>query len=359
MKVAIVHDDLVQWGGAERVLLGICEIFPNAPIYTSVYDKTNSLLLQKFGTKKIITSFLQKIPGWRNFYKALLPLYPIAFEQFSFDKYDLVISHTTRFAKAVISKPQTLHLSYCHTPPRFLWHLSSEIYPKLDFLLNNLRIYDQISSRRVDFYIAGSKNAQKRIKKIYRRDSKVLYPFVDLDRFKNVETFDGGYFLVVSRLNKYKKVNLAIEACVKLGLSLKVIGIGPELRNLQVSADRHQNVEMLGSADEELLVKVLAGCRALIVPGEEDFGLVSLEAQVLGKPVIAYNQGGSCEALVDSKTGILFSKQNILSIKDAINKLSKARIDPQACKKNAERFNKEKFKADFKQIVAQVGYTIN
>src|SRR3989338_5581154 len=168
MRVAIVHDDLVQWGGAERVLLGISEIYPDAPIYTSVFDRTNSTLLQNFGTKKIIASFLQNIPGWKSLYKTLLPLYPLAFEQFDFSDFDLVISHTTRFAKSIITKPKTKHVCFCHTPPRFLWHFSGLGNMGLgEILMTKLRIYDQVTARRVDYFIAGSENARKRIKKVY------------------------------------------------------------------------------------------------------------------------------------------------------------------------------------------------
>ena len=340
MKVAIVHDDLVQWGGAERVLLGLCEIFPNSPIFTSVFDRTNKELVKKFGDKKITTSFLQKIPGWKKIYKPLLPFYPIAFEQFNFDKYDLVISHTTRFAKAIITKPKTIHISFVHTPPRFLWHFPKrEDFGVGEILLTQMRVFDQISSKRVDYFLAGSKNAQKRIRKIYGRESKIVYPFIDLERFKNIETFDGGYFLVISRGNKYKKLDLAIKACSELGVPLKIIG--------------EQDI-----LSDEMVVKVLAGCSALIIPGIEDFGLVSLEAQALGKPIIAFAQGGNLETVIAEKTGIFFEEQNIESLKGAIARLNKAKIDPSFCKENAQKFSYVKFKYNFVQVLDSLGYTI-
>lgn len=338
MKVAIVHDDLVQWGGAERVLAGICEIFPQAPIYTSVFDRTNIFLNKAFGSKKVITSFLQKIPGWKNFYKALLPLYPIAFEQFSFDGYDLVISNTTRFAKAIITKPHTFHICYCHTPPRFLWHLSGERnYGLGELLMTKLRIYDQISSRRVDYFLAGSENAKKRIKKIYKVDAKVVYPFVDLDRFKQVETFDGGYFLSIGRPNKYKRVDLARQACQSLGVELKIIS---------------------GGLDDDIVVKIIAGCKALIIAGEEDFGLASLEAQALGKPVVAFAKGGNLETVIDGTSGILFKQQTVESLTEALGQINKIKFDPAKCRANAERFSKSIFMKQFSQILARLGYTI-
>lgn len=354
MKVAIVHDDLVQWGGAERVLMGICEIFPDAPIYTSVFAKNNKLLLQSFGSKKVITSFLQKIPGWKTLYKSLLPLYPIAFEQFNFDQFDLVISHTTRFAKSIISKPKTFHISFVHTPPRFLWHLSGEKNYRLgELLMTKLRIYDQISAKRVDYFLAGSENAKRRIKKLYGVESKVVYPFVDLDRFKDVESFDGGYFLVIARASGYKRVDLAIEACIQLGLSLKIIGKGDK-----GNMEKGGGIEFLGELDDQMVMKVLEGCKALIIPGEEDFGLVSIEAQALGKPIIAFKGGGNLETVIDDKTGTLFDSQTIQSLKRAIIRLEKSKIKAADCIENARRFSKEKFKKKFQQTLTKLGYTI-
>lgn len=334
MRVAIVHDDLVQWGGAERVLLGLSEIYPDAPIYTSVFDRTNITLLRNFGTKNVITSFLQKIPGWRSLYKALLPLYPLAFEQFDFSGYDLVISHTTRFAKSVVTKPATVHICYCHTPPRFLWHFSGEKdYSLVELLLTQLRVYDQVSARRVDFFLAGSENAKRRIKKVYQRESKVVYPFVDLERFKGVERFDGGYFVVVGRSNRYKRFDLAEDACKELGIPLKIID---------------------GKMDEKQVVQILVGCKALIVPGIEDFGLVSLEAQALGKPVVAFAEGGALETVIPDKTGILFKKQTFDGLRDALLRLNSIKINPEDCVRNAANFSKENFMKHFKQIVASL-----
>lgn len=366
MKVALVHDDLVQWGGAERVLLGLCEIYADAPIFTSIFDITNSTLMRNFGTKRVITSFVQKIPGWRNLYKTLLPLYPIAFEQFNFDEFDLVISHTTRFAKSIITKPKTKHICYCHTPPRFLWHFSGEKnYGLAEVLMSKLRIYDQVSSQRVDHFIAGSENAKKRIKKIYQQDSKIIFPFIDIDRFEGIESFDGGYFLVISRLNKYKRVDLAVEACLKLGLPLKVIGNGPESNKLQDIVNKHQNIEIefLDKVDDQMLVNILAGCRALIIPGMEDFGLTSLEAQALGKPVIAFRGGGNIETIIDGESGLFFDHPNVDSLAKALLRFNDPSIslgislnhwNKEVIIKNALRFSQENFIKNFKQAVASL-----
>ncbi|MBI2596965.1 glycosyltransferase [Candidatus Daviesbacteria bacterium] len=354
MKVAIVHDDIVQWGGAERILLGLCEIYPEASIFTSVYDYTNEELRKRFGNKRIITSFLQKIPGWRNLYKILLPLYPLAFESFNFDQFDLVISHTTRFAKSIITKPETKHVCFCHTPPRFLWHFSDAInYGFGELLLTKLRLYDQISSRRVDYFLAGSKNAEKRIKKIYHQDSKLIYPFIDLDRFNSIESFDGGYFLVISRLNKYKRIDLAVKACLSLGSSLKIIGVGPQLdRLIDLGGVKGvRGVEFLGNLSDQMVINVLAGCKALIIAGIEDFGITSIEAQALGKPVIAYGYGGVLETVIEGKTGIFFYKQTVESLMSAIKRIDSVRINGEDCKTNAKKFSKKLFFSNFKQAI--------
>ena len=337
MRVAIVHDDLVQWGGAERVLLGICEAYPDAPIFTSVFDKNNKILKEKFGSKKVVTSFLNNIPCWRGMYRALLPFYGIAFEQFDFSGFDLVISHTTRFAKSIITKPATAHICYCHSPPRFLWHLSNEKkYGVLEILLSKLRIYDQVAARRIDYFIAGSQNAKKRIKKIYRTDSVVVYPFIDLKRFENIPNFDGNYFLVIARKSSYKRIDLAVSACEEIGIPLKIID---------------------GDFDDETVVRILAGAKALIIPGIEDFGLTSLEAQALGKPVIAYGEGGSLETVISGVTGIFFKEQTVESLKETLigfndlNHWNKEEII-----KNAKRFNKKNFISHFKQAVGSLLY---
>lgn len=353
MRIALVHDDLVQWGGAERVLAAMAEIFPDAPIYTSIYDDNNMFLKQHFASKKIITSFIQKIPGWKSLYKILLPLYPIAFEQFDFSDFDLVISHTTRFAKSIITKPQTYHICYCHTPPRFLWNFSGEQSPAwLNPYFSFLKNYDLVVSKRIDKWIAGSQNAKQRIREIYRADAEVIYPFVDLKKFSHIEPFDGGYLLVVSRLNYYKRVDLTVKVASKLKLPLKIIGSGPQERALKKLAGA--TVEFLGSVDEELLLMTLAGCKALVIAGEEDFGLTALEAQALGKPVIAYKKGGVLETVLDKETGYLFSQQTIEDLTGALVDLDKRGYNQMKCRWQAGRFSKDNFTEHFHNLVSAI-----
>ncbi len=347
MRIALVHDDLVQWGGAERVLVGLSKIFPDAPIYTSVYDEQNKLLAEKLSGKKIITSFMQKIPGWKNIYKLLLPLYPIAFEQFDFTDFDLVISNTTRFARCVTTKPHTKHICYCHTPPRFLYGYGEE--KRTGWYFNKLRDWDYIWSKRVDYWVAGSQNAGRRITDIYRTKSKVIYPFVNLDSFAGIESFAGGYLLVISRLNKYKRVDLAIEVAKKRQIPLKIVGVGREMNNLQNQAD-HQ-VEFLGRVDEKLLKILIAGCWALLVCGEEDFGLTPLEAQVLGKPVIALKKGGVLETVIDGKSGYFFEEAIASSLSQALDKLEKYGYNQEIAKKNTEQFSFLNFKKNWLDLI--------
>lgn len=339
MKVALVHDDLIQWGGAEKVFAEISNIFSDAPIYTALADLKNPLISKNFKGKKIITSFLQKIPLHKRLYKPLLPLYPIAFEQFDFSDFDLVISHTTRFAKSIITKPETTHICYIHTPPRFLWNFSGE---KSNPLLKPLQDFDKVSSKRVDFWIAGSENCRTRLKDIYGADSKVLYPFVDTEKFNPQKSFEGDYYLIISRLNKYKKVDLAVEAFRKNGKKLVVVGTGPEFGRLKNIAS--DNVKFLGKVDDELLENLLAGCKGLIITAEEDFGMTAIEAQSFGKGVICFGQGGVLETVLNNMTGVYFEKRTTQSLNEAIEKFETMKINPQDCYENANKFSREKFK---------------
>lgn len=351
MKVVIVHDDLVQWGGAERVLQAITEVFPEAPIYTSLFNNKHPILNKYFKDKKIITSFIQKIPGWKIFYKTLLPLYPIAFEQFNFEEYDLVISQTTRFAKAIITKPATTHISLVHTPPRFLWNFSGQSSPKiLSPYFAYLKRFDMVSSHRPDFLLAGSKNARDRIEKIYAKKSEVLYPFVDLNLFDINKSFDGGYFLIIARLNKYKRVDLAVDVFNENPkLNLKIVGTGPELSNLIEKAK--ENIQFITSASEDLIIDLIAGCRGLIITAEEDFGMSALEAQAMGKPVLALGKGGSLETVIDGKTGIFFNSQTKEELKSALDRFIKAKFAKIDCYAQAKRFSKDNFKDKLKEYV--------
>jgi glycosyltransferase involved in cell wall biosynthesis len=358
MRVALVHDDLVQWGGAEKVLVALTEVFPDAPIFTSVFDRNNQLITSKFSNKKIITSFIQKIPGWRSLYRPLLPLYPLAFEQFDFTEYDLVISQTTKFAKAIITKPETKHICIIHTPPRFLWHLPSDKNPFwLQPFLSYLRVFDQIVSKRVDHFIAGSYNCQERLKKFYKTDSFVLQPFVDVKFLEMATPFDGGYYLMVARLNEYKNAELVIKTFNQNKFPLKIVGSGPQLGRLKRMVKG--NVQFYEKIAEPTLASFFAGCKGLIVAAEEDFGMSALEAQLFGKGVIAYGYGGSKETVISGKTGVYFKEQTMDSLQNAIDLYETLVIDPATCQKQAESFSLAKFKSNLKNIVERISNTTN
>ncbi|MCL4366864.1 glycosyltransferase [Patescibacteria group bacterium] len=348
MHLSLVHDDLVQWGGAEKVLKTLSDIFPEAPIYTSVVDFANPMIKHNFAHKQIVTSFLQKIPSWKTFYRALLPLYPLAFEQFDFSEYDLVISQTTRFAKSIITKPDTKHICYCHTPPRFLWSYQNDQYLLLKPYFHYLKRYDKITASRVDYWLAGSKNAQQRIKDIYGVDSQVIYPFVE-ERLTDVSNFAGGYLLVISRLNRYKRVDLVIKAAQQLKLPLKIVGQGPEEGHLHSIAKG--DIEFVGVVSQQLLERLVAGCKALVVAGVEDFGLTPIEAESFGKPVIAFGQGGALESVIDGQTGYLFDKQIVASLVEALLKLEEKGYNEKACLQKAQQFSKNKFTSEFTSLV--------
>lgn len=348
MKVALVYDRINKWGGAESVLLALHEIWPDAPLYTSVYDKSLTPWANAF---KVRTSFLQKLPLPKNAHEYYPFLMGIAFESFNFDEYDVVISVTHEFAKAIITKPKTLHLCYCLTPTSYLWS-GYDNYFQNDFLrtlsqplVKYLRWYDKIVAQRPDKYVAISKTVQERIKKYYVRDSDLIYPPVNLGNFGH----KGDFFLVVSRLVPNKKIDIAIKACNELNLPLKIVGTGREEQKLKSIAKN--NIEFLGNLTEEELRKYYQSCLALIVPGEEDFGIVSVEAQSFGKPVIAFGAGGSTETIIEGKTGWFFPEQTAQSLVSLIEKIDPRKINSEDCVRNAKKYSLANFKHEFEQYV--------
>lgn len=361
MKIAIIHEFLTDLGGAERVLRVFLEMFPEAKLYVLVKNKTfPGDILNK---PDITTSFLQKLPSFiRRHHKFLLPFYPIAVENFDLSSFDLVISNSNSFAKGVIVPQNCLHVCYCHSPTRYLWDythqylkeqgLSNILHPFVIKLLDKLRIWDFQAAQRVDYFIANSKNIQKRIQKYYRRKSVVIYPPVDLLKFPlNLKPKRKSYFLAVARLSPYKKIDLLINVFSKLKETLIVIGTGSELKKLKKQSPK--NVIFLGYVPDEKLSKYYQNCRALIFPQEEDFGIVPVEAMATGKPVIAYRKGGAEETVIDQKTGLFFESQNEKDIYQAIKRFQKLedKFDPKEIRKRAEKFSKEIFKKKIKEFI--------
>lgn len=343
MKVALVYDRVNKWGGAERVIIALRKMFPDSVLFTSVYKKDKASWARKI---PVVSSFLQRIPFASSYHEALALLMPLAFESFNFDEFDLVISVTSEAAKGIITKPGTRHICICLTPTRYLWSGYEEYFEnKLLRIVSMpvvayLRFWDKIASLRPDTMIAISENVAARIKKYYGLVSPVIYPPLMIKNFK-YKPYDGKYFLVVSRLVPYKRIDLAIQAANKLKLKLKIIGVGSELEKLQAISG--PTIEFLSSVSDDELKKQFAGCRALIFPGVEDFGLTMVEANAAGKPVIAFRAGGATEIIVEGKTGVFFDRQSSVSLVQVLKKFRQTRYNTITCKKNAKRFSFEQF----------------
>jgi len=361
LKVAIVHDYLTQYGGAERVLEMLLKIYPRADLYTLVRQRGDGLLEEHLNLDQAETSFVQSLPGspWGQF-REYLGFMPVAVESFDFTGYDILISSSSAWAKGAITGPSTLHICYLHSPMRFVWdwyHQTLKEYPWplrlfLKFLLSNIRRWDVMSSQRPDLIVANSREVQKRISKYYRRDSIVLHPAVDTEFF--VPQNDGGssdYYLVVSRLKPYKRVALAVQAFNLTGRPLVVVGDGSEMKRLKRMA--LPNVRFTGKVSDRRLLDYYQNCRALIFPTLEDFGLTPLEAQCCGKPVIAFGRGGALETVVEGKTGIFFYRQTVESLIEAVNRFEETRFDKDQIRNHAQNFNQDNFVRQFKKIVEQ------
>lgn len=358
IKVAIVYDRVNKWGGAERVLLALHEMFPEAPLYTSVYDEKNASWASVF--PKIYTSFLQKVPFLRNKHEFFGWLMPIVFEQFDLSKFDLVISVTSESAKGIITKPNTYHVSYLLTPTRYLWsgyedYFSNKILRFVSKpIVNYLRKWDKIASNRPDKIIAISTEVQKRINKYYDRDSEIVSPPVNFPEVSLVKHSRGVYYLVVSRLVKYKKVDLAIKAFNKLNLPLVIVGVGNEEKYLKSIANK--NIKFVGQVTEMELINYYKNAKALILPQDEDFGIVAVEAQSFGVPVIAYKKGGSLDTVIDGKTGVFFEEQNEKSLMQAVKKFAKMTFSKVKLRNNARRFDKRQFKRKLQRSLVRTDF---
>jgi glycosyltransferase involved in cell wall biosynthesis len=356
MKVALVHDYLNQYGGAEKVLEVFTEIFPDAPIYTLVYDP--KLIDKILPGKEIRASFLQRIPFARSHHRLFPPLMPLATERFDLSEYDLVLSDSAAFSKGVITKPETLHICYCHTPIRYAWDDSHKYVrefnipfwakPFVPLFMNYLRLWDREAAFRVDKFICNSEFVANRIRKYYKSESEVIHPPVDVEKFFPGEKIEK-YFLMVGRLLVYKRFDLAIEAFNELGLPLKIIGTGPEMKKLKKRAN--WNIEFLGDVDNDKLREYYQNCQALIFPQEEDFGIVAVEAMACGRPVIAYRGGGALESIKEGETGIFFNEQKTDSLVAAVKKFSSKEFNSHGIHNHAKKFDKKIFSEKIKKFV--------
>ncbi len=373
MKVALVHDFLTNFGGAERVLKDLSDIFPDAPIYCLLYDPDK---LPQFKDKQVIQSSLSKYP---NFIKKrevfLRPRAPKSIEEFDLSGYDVVISNTNSFCKGVITPPSTLHLSYIHSPTRYLWDYKDEYLDEhnahglkryfLQKLFLKMRIWDFEAGQRPDYIIANSRNIAKKIKKYYRRKSYVIYPGVDLTKYRHPELDSGSripkqvrndnnkrsFYLIVSRLSKYKKVDLAIKACNKLKKKLIIIGEGSDRKYLESLAG--PTIEFKGFLPDKEVREYYKNAKAFIFPAEEDFGLTPIEAMASGTPVIAYKKGGLLETVQNGLSGLFFKKQTVNSLCRAIKKFESTQENfiPDRIRQSVQKFALTNFKKEFKDLV--------
>lgn len=380
LRVALVHYWLIAHRGGERVLEALGEIFPQADIFTLVYipERTSPGIR----SHRIETSFIQKLPFARSHHRAFLPLYPMALESLDLRGYDLVISSESGPAKGVLTDPETCHICYCHTPMRYLWNLYHEYRAGagpltrlvMPFLARSLRQWDAASAARVDYFVANSSNTARRIRKYFGRESEVIYPPVDVERFKpnrpaatesagSAPPQTGSYYLAVSEMVPYKRIDVAVEAFSGLSRRLIVVGDGPELGRWRRRAG--PNVEFRGRVENEGLARLYAGCRALAFPAEEDFGITPLEAQASGRPVIAYGKGGALETVIGYHgeagsdpgqcTGLFFTPQTADALAEAVRRFEavEGRFDPGFLRRHAEAFSAPRFRQEMERFVTE------
>ncbi len=358
MKIALVHDYLVQYGGAERVLEAFTELYPHAPIYTLIYDP--EAMHGVFAGKRIYTSYLQKWPFIRKHHRIFPPLMPPAIEQFDFSQYDVVLSDSSSYAKGIITRPETLHISYIHTPMRYAWDDCQKytedfgfpliIKRLVPFFMNPIRLWDRVSADRVDRLIANSDFVASRIRKYYRKEAVVIHPPVDVHRF-GIAPVQRDYYLMVGRLIAYKRHDIAIEAFNRLKLPLKIIGRGPEMERLKKLAG--PTVEFLGRVDEALLPQYYAECRGFVFPQEEDFGIVAIEALASGRPLIAYRGGDIPEHLQEGSMGVFFDEQTSASLMEAVKRFQSLSFDPAFIRQQVLHFDKACFQAKIQDYVSR------
>jgi len=356
MKTAIVHEWLTVPGGADLVVRIIHEIFPSAPIFALVYDPDR--MPDIFKTMDIRTSFVQKMPFARTRYRAYLPLYPLAVEQFDLSGFDLIISSSHCCAHGAIRRAEAHHVCYCHTPIRYAWdqyHAYMQSLGKLSRIvaapiLSMMRQWDYAAAQRVDTFVANSNAVRRRIGKHYGRKARVIFPPVDTDSFKPVPVDEvQDYFFIMSRHVRYKKVDLAVRAFNMLGLPLWVAGDGPETARLKKIAGPY--IRFLGRVTDDDARGLMARCRAFIFPQDEDFGITPVEAQAAGRPVIAYARGGALDTVIDRLSGLFFNEQTPQALADAVAGFHPEQFDPRAIRQHAQQFAIAEFKRKFEQLV--------
>lgn len=361
LKVAIIADWLTSRGGAEKVILDILKVFPQAEIFTSLY---NSKLFPEFQNNKVHTSFIQKIPGAKNHHQLFITLMPLAFESFDLSSFDLVISSNVACSKGVITKPSTLHVSYCHTPTRFAWddsHNYIKNFPLPKILkslgqkqLHKYRIWDQAASQRVDKFLTNSNFVKKRILKYYKQNADVIYPGIETAQLKSTKKLPhSNFYVALGRLISYKRFDLIVETFNKSNKTLIIIGEGNNRKKLE-KLNTNSNTHFLGYISKDLKNQYLKQAKALIFPQIEDFGLTPLEAQNFGTPVIAFDKGGAKETVIDQKTGLFFPEQTTSSLQEAIDKFEKLNLDTTEITQHASNFSSQNFQKTLAKKISEL-----
>jgi glycosyltransferase involved in cell wall biosynthesis len=358
VKVAIVHDWLNQIGGAEGVLETLVEMFPQAPVFTTIYWRDG--MPARYRAWDIRPTWLDRAPFIYRHHQPYLPLYPLAVQSIDLRGYDLILSNKSGFCHGVRTTPEQLHIDYCLTPTRYVWDyhnyaaregLGQAANLALRPLIRWLQGWDRRAADGVGHFVAISREVQARIARFYQRDSVIIYPPVDTDRHRPSDDPPGNYLLVVSRLIPYKRIDLAVRACSELGLPLVIVGEGRDRAALEAIAGTR--VQFRGRVPDDELGELLAHCRAFIFPGYEDFGIAPVEAQAAGRPVIAYAAGGALDTVLDGQTGLLFHEQTPEALTDAIRRLDSTDFDPIAIRRNAERFSVHRFKRELRAFVEE------
>ena len=352
-RVALVHDFLVDVRGAERVFLALCDLFPQAELFTAVYDEEGTE--GRFADRHVTTSFLQKLRPTARTFRTLLPLYPAAMESLDLRGFDLVISSSSAWAHGVIPDDHATHVCYCHNPFRYAWNARQETLQArgavgraaLGVIFQRWRQWDWIAAQRVDAYVANSQTTKRRVARYFGREATVLHPPVELERF--APATPGEAYVVLSELMAHKRIDVAVHAFNALGLPLIVVGNGPDARRLQRLAG--PTVRFTGRVTDAEVARILAGARALVVTAAEEFGIAAVEAQAAGRPVIALHEGGLRETVVDGVTGTFFARAEPAALIEALQTFDALAVDPQACVANAQRFGTVQFRAGLKAVV--------
>lgn len=364
MKIAIIADWLTNYAGAENVISAFYERYPDSKIFTTLFNPDK---MKELSNANVETSFIQNIPGAKNHHTWFLSLMPLAIETFDLSKYNVVLSSSHSIAKGVITKPETMHVCYCHTPMRYAWddfhtyiresHFPWLIKKMIPGQISKIRLWDRVSADRVDYFIANSSYVAKRIKKYYQRDSEVIYPPVDGSQFNLIKNPTEDYYLSVGRLIPYKKFDLLVETFNQNGKKLKIAGTGGEMKKLKNIAKN--NIEFLGYVSDEKLTELYQNCRAFLFPQIEDAGIAPLEAMSSGRPVIAMQAGGALDINIEGETGIFFQEQTIDSLSKAIEKFEKMQFQPEKIRQHALQYDTKEFQKKINAFIEEKYKTWN